>query len=325
MKRNLIAAAVAAAVAASIAGPAAADDNRRYEEWRDPNSGEIVYKTPEHTEKLVKELRQLLRAGRRDRAASPRFMDDIEKALNRHRKADNALIRESNQAVAPAPKPQPKPSSVANIEDDFSDGNFTRNPEWKLVRGEFFVARGGRLFSFVQPQAQRPKNDAEAIAQIFGTLLGNQNRNQSERGSAEPAAIFLPGLITNSFEIQTQLMSDERTGGVLELGVYQGSDGENGYRLQFNNGKVRMIRVGRTTVVLGEADFDFPPRVSGRPGTYQVRWNRISSGRMQVFINGAGYMTVNDRGFRDDWDGFRFVNAEGRHAMDAIRITMTRR
>lgn len=332
MKQSLIATVAATAVMIGLAGSANAQ-SKTYERWQDPDEQQQpAYETPEHTEKLVRELRQLLRAARRDRAAAPAFLDDVEEALKRHRKADQALIRNSAQAAAPAPQPapqpEPTPSRFATIEDDFSDGDFTRNPEWKLVRGEFFVARGGRLFSFVQPQsARRPSSDSEAIAQIFGTLLGGnqQTQNNQRQESADPAAIFLPRPITNSFEITAQLMSDVREGGVFELGVYQGRDGEAGYRLQFSDdGKVRMIRVGRSTVVLGTANFQYPPRVGGRPGTYEVLWNRNNRGRMQLFINGVGHMTANDQGFRDDWDGFRLVNAEGRHALDAIRIRMIR-
>lgn len=320
---NRTAIASAALVAALVSTSVSAQQQRKYDAWSDPNAPQQVeYETPEHTKKMVRELRELLRVGRRDRAAAPAFLDDLERTLDRHRRADRALAEETKQAAAPAPQPQPQPqvNRFAAIEDDFSDGDFTSNPEWKLVRGEFFVARGARLFSFVQPQ-RRPANDSEAIAQIFGTLLGG-NRNESRQGSAEPAAIFLPSPITNAFEIRTQLMSDERTGGIIEMGVYQGRDGENGYRLQFNNGEVRMIRVGRSTVVIGTATFDFPPRVGGRPGTYEVLWNRSKRGKMQVFINGVGHMTATDNGFRDDWDGFRLVNAEGRHGMDAIRISM---
>lgn len=314
--------AVPALLALSIG--AAEAQNRTYERWQDPNTvRQAEYKTPEHTRKMVQELRELLRVGRRDRAASPAFLDDLEDALSTHRRADQALIGQSGQASVTTPRS----TRLSDIEDDFRDGDFTRNPAWKLVRGEFFVAQGSRLFSFVQPQSsQRPKNDADAINQIFGALLGGKRQTQSnqDQASAEPAAIFLPGEITNAFDIRTRLMSDSRTGGILELGVYQGADGKNGYRVQFSgDGIARLLRVGRNVVELRDAAFNFPQARNGRPGTYDVRWTRDRKGQMRVLVNGALVMRAADNGFRDNFDGFRMVNAEGRHGMDAIRIGMS--
>lgn len=304
-------------------GAAQSQQQRKYEAWRDPSAPQQAgYQTPEHTERLTRELADLLRVGRRDRAASPQFLDDLRRVLERHRRADQQLIDDTAPVRAPVIPPR-----VSELEDDFSDGDFTNDPAWELVSGEFFVARGGRLFSFVQPQsASRPSSDSDAVVQLFGALLGAKtgNQNSQDQGSSDPAAIFLPGKITNAFDLRTQLMSDERTGGVLEIGVFQGQDGKNGYRVQFNgNGELSLIRVGRRVTVLEQARFSFPAVQNRRPGTYQVRWVRDDRGRMRVIVDSKTLISFTDNGFRDDFDGFRMVNAEGRHAMDRIRIKMS--
>lgn len=312
-----LALAVAATVMTFVAGKVVAED-RTYEAWKDPDApADAQYQTPEHTEALVQELTELLRAGRRDRAAAPAFLDDLQAAIERHRQADRDLIA--------ATAPPPVLPRIANVEDDFSDGDFTRNPAWELARGEFFVARGARLFSFVQGQQQaaQPQSDGDAVVKLFGTLLGANQQNSRDTGSVEPSAIFLPAEITNAFDLRTRLMSDERLGGVFELGVYQGNRRESGYRLQFaGDGKARLIRVGRSVVVLRDADFRFPALQNRRPGTYDVQWVRDRDGLMTVSVDGVVIMRATDNGFRDDFEGFRLINAEGRHGMDAIRIVM---
>ncbi len=322
MKRRTTAAILLSGILLTSA--ADAQQQRRYDEWRDPNQPSAAEKQAEHTEALIMELRELIRIGRRDRAASPRFLDDLEDALSTHRRAQQQV------RANPAPQPEPEPERIADFNDDFSDGDFTRGLKWQVARGEFFVTRRGRLASFVElpRQSTGGNNQNEAVIKLFGKLLGaNTQQQQSSNGepvSNEAAAIFLAKDISNAFDMRMRLASDSRAGGTLEIGVFQGNDGRNGYRVQFTEeGRVKLLRVGRTVKVLQEEAFTFPPLAQDRrPGTYDVRWLRSRRGRMQVFIDGREAIDIADLGFRDDFDGFRMVNAEGRHGMDAIRVKM---
>lgn len=322
----------AALLASTILAGSADAQQRRYDEWRDPNAPQQVYETPKHTEELVRELKELIRIGRRDRAAAPRFLDDVQAAIDRHEQGEQQA-RNAAPPVAqtPALQPSPQPVRAANIEDDFSDGDFTNGVTWEVIGGEYFITRRGRLASFVELPKQNngATSQNEAVIQLFGTLLGGKKQNAPQQQSSEPvsteaAVILLTREITNAFDLRTRLASDSRAGGTLEIGMFQGADARNGYRIQFTDeGRVRLIRVGRAVRVLQEEAFSFPPLTQDRrPGTYDVRWVRSRRGRMQVFINGVEAIDVADQGFRDDFDGFRMVNADGRHGMDAIRIKM---
>ncbi|WP_417513029.1 hypothetical protein [Minwuia sp.] len=290
---------------------------QKYEAWKDPDNRFEEY--PEHTQKLLDELDSLIRQGKRDKAASPKFLSDLEEALKRHRKAER---KQDRREARRDEREDSRDSAVPNISDNFADGNFTANPRWNLVQGDWFIARGNRLFSFVAFEKDKPLTESEKLGQLFGALLGANTRS-SEQSVSEPSTIFLPGKITNAFDLSAKLMSDDRAGGVLEVGVYQGSDGRNGYRIQFTDGKAKLIRVGSSVTLIGQTNFRFPASANNQPGTYDLRWVRSPSGRIQAFVGRDRLFDVTDNGFRDPFDGFRMVNAGGRHGLDSINIDMS--
>ena len=312
MKRLMTAAATAALLAGVPVLGHADDDSRRYEAWQGG------YQTPEHTERLVDELNELIRQAERDNAANPRFLDDLRSAIDRHERIDRRLEDGRDDRVGETP------ASYGEIADDFSDGNFTADPAWTVAQGEWFVTRHNRLASFVDTsQELKPE---EGIKRLFEGLLGNNTgREGRDDGRAVNVAssIFLRDRISNAFDLETRLASGGD--GLLEIGVYQGAEGRNGYRVQFSDeGWMRLVRVGRSITTLRQADFSFPDTASNnrRIGEYDVRWRRGLDGRIQVWVDGVEKFDMVDNGFRDPFDGFRMVNANGRHGMDAIRIKL---
>ena len=310
MKRLMIATVSAAVLSLSLPAFAQNDDDRRYERWRGG------YETPEHTERLVEQLNDLIRQAERDRAASPGFLRDLREALQRHEAADNRLAQGAGRNGRAVTYPE--------IADDFSDGTFTADPAWTVAQGEWFVTRENQLASHVD--VSRSATPEEGIKRLFEGLLGNNRGREGREGGRAvnvASSIFLTHDISNAFDLETRLFSGAE--GLLEIGVYQGSDGRNGYRLQFSEeGWMRLVRVGSSIATLRQADFTFPAAVanSTRPEPYDVRWRRSENGRMQVWVDGVEKFNLIDNGFRDPFDGFRMVNANGRHGMDAVRIKL---
>lgn len=324
MKRLMIAAATMAALGAALPALAQNDDGRRYDAWRGG------YETPAHTQRLVDEIRDLIRRAERDRAADPRFLDDLKAALRRHEQADADARAAGTAASEPAPAEEPapvaEPVAPPEIFDDFADGDFSANPTWTVAQGSWFVTRGNQLLSLVD--TTRGAAPEEPIKKLFeGLLRQNQDRNDRQsdgRTVGVASSIFLQQPITNAFDMHARLISGGA--GFLEFGVYQGSDGRNGYRIQLaDDGRMRLIRVGRSVVTLQEADFAFPdPTGTGRRSAhYDVRWLRDADGRMQVWIGDVQKFDTIDVGFRDSFDGFRMVNGNGRHGLESIRIVLT--
>ena len=311
-------------------GPAAAQSSR-YQSWSDPNKPDPAKQSAparsNETEKLIRELRALIREAEQARAANPVFLRDLKETLARY---DN-----------------PFPSTL--LDENFSDGNFDRNPRWRILQGQFRVSRYGGMSSRValpgqlQPtksgqssSSSRKRSGEEEVINLFGQILlgGNKNKQQQQqqqsgsrqndnaRVDADPAIALVEARFSNAFQIDMQWESQPVRGAALELGVFQGRDARPGYRILLNgNGRARLIRVGRQVVTLAENRYRFPDLVDGwrNPG-YRIQWTRNARGRMVVKMAGKVLFDVTDNGFRDRFLGFRMANVAGEHTLKSIRV-----
>ena len=107
-------------LAGALAAPAAAEEDSRYSEWR-PDGAEA--EGTDALEALARELEALIDQAESARAADPRFLQDLRDMIAAH--------------VAEA---EPR---EALVRDDFSDGDYTDDPRWEVVSGDFSV--DGRL------------------------------------------------------------------------------------------------------------------------------------------------------------------------------------
>lgn len=316
------------AFSATLAVPAGAQSNR-YKSWSDPNKPQPVKQARQadtgDKEKLIGELRALIREAEQARAANPVFLKDLKETLAKY---DN-----------------PFPNML--LEEDFSDGNMNRNPRWRILQGDFRVSRYGGMSSRValpgrlqptrtgnQGQPQR-RSTEEEVVNLFGQILlgGNKNRQQQQQqqnassqpaaqGNAKPAIALVEARISNTFHMEMEWESNPERGAALELGVFQGQDARPGYRLLLNgDGRARLVRVGRQVVTLAESRYRFPALEDGwrNPG-YRVVWTRSPGGRMVIKMAGKVLMDVTDNGFRDRFLGFRMANVAGEHTLKRMRV-----
>ena len=182
------------------------------------------------------------------RAAHPRFLQDLRDAIAAH--------------IADA---QPR---TALIQDDFSDGDYTGDPRWEVVSGDFSIDRSLGLRTTIPLSGAdaetmrlnldtiRDKGDellekGEALLDkgkdTIGDLLsgekklddlwgGGDDEEKEDTGPAgpEPAEIVLEADIPNAFALELELMSgithkDAR----FEIDLFQGRGGAAGYRLSY--------------------------------------------------------------------------------------------
>ena len=105
-------------LASALALPAAAEEESRYSEWR---ADDAEAEGGAALEALARELEALIDEAENARAADPRFLQDLRDKIAAH--LADAVPRE------------------ALIRDDFSDGDYTDDPGWEVVSGDFSVDR----------------------------------------------------------------------------------------------------------------------------------------------------------------------------------------
>jgi hypothetical protein len=107
----------------------------------------------ERGDALVQEITELIEAAERARAADPKFLEQLRQVLEEYQ----------------------VPKLVQLMHDDFSDGNFTRNPRWRQAEGEFTVDCGRGLRSV----ARQPEPSQTAA---LSALLKELNAKKAAKG-----------------------------------------------------------------------------------------------------------------------------------------------
>jgi|GEM_PF-219996 len=266
-----------------------------YNEWSNPDasSGANTAANDARHNEMMGQLNDLIDQAERDRAADPKFLNDLR-----------AIITGQKQAWA-----------ATIMKDDFMDGNYTENPEWRVVAGRWWVERGWGLRSALkteeeaQTSSDQPPTNKLTGEEVFGAVLSTilkgtgQVQQKVEADNAGANVIAHDVRIANAFAVRMNVTSWVK-GGRFEVSVYQGSDRDMGYVLAYEpEGVIEMLRVSsRGTSVIERAAGPFALE-NEKP--HDIQWTRDPSGTMSVSLDGAAVFSVSDKGFRDPFDGIR--------------------
>ena len=217
-------------------------------------------------------------------------------------------------AVATAQPPVAAPSFRVRVRDDFSDGDHTRNPAWRIASGRLDVRNGG-LNSVVTPSETRSQ---DAGRQILEALLKQQLGVERPGQEAAVAAVaYLPFRVAPEFRITMLVSGSAEPYSHIELGPYRGNGLNHGYRLSHRGDQpLQLIFTDeRGTSVIASARYRLENSVPQR-----LIWQRDAEGRMTVTRDDEVLIDVVDRKVSDGFDGFSLINAGGEWTLHELIV-----
>ncbi len=308
---------VAAAAVFVFAAPALADEESRYSEWQAEDG---VAGGNEALEALARDLEALIDDAERMRAADPRFLQDLREKIATYRRDDRQ----------------------AAVRDDFADGDFTHDPQWEVVRGDFAVdpalglrtvmpvaGAGGESEGTLDTILSTGKSALDAGKSVIGDLLGEEGAEAKPEPDAdaastgpEPAEIVLAQRFGNAFTLEATVTSRIAARGArLEIDVFMGGTRGAGYRLAYLPGgdpALELSRFGRSGVSV-IAEYDDPLTLEDG-SEHKISFMRDADGTMTVSVDGAALIRIRSGALTDPFDGLALVNAGGDYAIRTIAV-----
>ncbi len=314
LRRILVSALLSSALALPVA-VANADDEPRYSEWR-KDGAEVAEDGA--LQALARELEALIDEAERARAADPRFLQDLRDKIAAH-------------AAATTPR-------AALIRDDFSDGDFTDDPRWTVVSGDFTIDRQLGLHTVVRMAQAEVETSGDTLdtlistgksaldtgKSVLGDLLSGEEKEEEDAGPAdpEPAEIYLAETIGNAFALEIDLTSRIATEGAqFEIDFFRGTTRGSGYRLSYLPGgdpALQLSRFGRRGVVVIAEHGDALTLEDGHGHTLGL--TRGGDGTMTATVDGTELIRVNSSAFNDPFDGVSLINGGGDYAIREIAV-----
>jgi hypothetical protein len=264
----------------------------RYSEW----SGA---QTVASSDQLVERLNRLIDNAEKQRAADPRFLRDLRNALDSYVESQIPLF----------------------LDEDFSDGNFTRSPVWTVASGKFAIDRSGGLRSGVRSAATSQSGQKQdTAAAILDTILGASKSQSTAPVGTQRAEIFTPAKITNTFSA-TMMLESYAAPGRFDMVVYQGTDRSAGYRLSYFPESLPSLELVRFSRKGSSVIDNFEQSLVLEDGnTHAIEWRRATGGAMTVALDGENILTATDNAIKSGFDGFALVNHAGDYIVRSVEV-----
>jgi len=272
--------------------------------------------------KLLEELRQLTRESREKQAA------------------DRWLQRALDDLVARYDRPWQR----TILFEDFSDGDYTRNPSWQLMEGRFDVVRGqglvghqdnaGQAVTQESPKASSGTAQPDLTGALVGALLdqafgpkpgARQETAPTQTGQPQyggPNRLRLKAGVSNAFALTATLRAsaDTRFG----ITLMQSEQERYGYRLKIDVAGKGLVELERVRNGMGAIVESRPLNVKlGDDRLHDLNWRQAPDGTVSVLIDENPVFSVRDRAFRDGYPWLELVHNQGDLTLRSLSIEGT--
>jgi len=274
-----------------------------YQPWAPTTQAPANSTSDQKLQKLVTDLNALIKKAETANAADPNFLADLKKLSAQY------------PVTAAAASSLGGPGTIF-LYDNFSDGNYTANPAWKVSAGTWKVDTKGSLVGLSSTIGASSSNKVSGN-DVLKAILGVQ---QQEAPQSTYASIYTPVAMSNTFKMNIKFVSGNKNG-ALNIGPYQGASASSGYRLVYQPGNetgfVLQRIVGNQVTQLGA--YNDPVNLEDGK-VHELIWQRESTGKMRVYLDGQQLIIATDTQIAGNLDGWLNVNQGGAYWIREIKV-----
>ena len=285
------------------AGGIAQAQESTYQPWAGATAAPVNQTSDQKLQKLVTDLNALIKKAESANAADPNFITDLKK-LSAQYPVNGAI-----------PSALGGPGTVF-LSDNFSDGNFTVNPVWKVSAGSWKVDNKGAtqgLSSVIGASTSSKVTGNDVLKAILGV-------QQQQAPASTYASIYTAAPIANTFKMTMRFISGNKNG-PLNIGPYQGASASSGYRLVYQPGNetglVLQRIVGNQVTLVGA--YNDPINLEDGK-MHELMWQREASGKMRVYLDNQQLIIATDTQIKGNLDGWLNVNQGGSYVIREIKV-----
>jgi hypothetical protein len=280
-------------------GSTALAQESTYQPWSGATPAQTSQTGDQKLQSLVTDLNALIKKAESANAADPNFLADLKKLAAKYPLT-----------------PSLGGSGTVFLSDNFSDGNYTANPVWKVSAGTWEVDTKGAtqgLSSTIGESSSKKISGNDVLKAILGV-------QQQQAPQSTYASIYTAAPIANTFKMTMKVVSANKSG-PLNIGPYQGASASSGYRLVYQPGKdtglVLQRVVGNQVTTVGS--YNDPINLEdGKP--HELMWQREPTGKMRVYLDGQQLIIATDTQIKQNFDGWLNVNQGGSYWIREIKV-----
>lgn len=256
---------------------------------------------------LLTELEQKIQDADKRMIAHPKFLDELRDLIDKFR----GKLRE------------------VFLKEDFTDGNYNRNPTWIVDSGRFQMTPSQRLYSQVPIDRPSTTTTSREKSDVVGVLLQEVMRSALEKEQKKEsapvpseAAIHTLERIGPAFEVDLSFVS-ESPWGSMEVVLLGGEPAIARYRMIYHaapsaDRPIQIIRERGSRRYTIESAEQYPALDDGVP--HRLQWIRDYQGRMRVLVDGEEVLSTVEVFYQTDFAGLSLVNRGGTYEWGPIHV-----